>query len=154
MSILSEYKNKVFRTVKLRIRFRDKVLAGIPKGESVLDYFMEARHMSDEAKEEFKQRIKNGELTEEEKEGIKESAWCEFERDENGNLCMWHGNVKAMLREVFVTLGLTQKRPNTSKPKAKDETIKVDVTAWRTCRSPAHRLRARWKTDHESRWLR
>ena len=110
-SVLQKYVDEIYFIVKLKLKFRDKILAGIPKNESVLDYFMNARHMSDPEKEDFVLRVKTGSLSEEEKAEIKETAWCMFEKDKDGNLCLWHGNCKAMLREIFVTLGLTQKAP-------------------------------------------
>lgn len=112
ISILESYTKELFFIVKIRIKFRDLVLAGIPKSQNVLDFFMNARHMSDAEKADFKQRIADGNLTDDEKESIKEVSWCQFEKDAQGNLCLYHGNVKAMLREIFTTFGLTQRRPN------------------------------------------
>lgn len=115
-SVLEQYNNELFYKVRLRIKFRDLVLAGIPKAGKPLDYYMAARHMSDEDKADFQKRLAEGTLTDEEKDAVKEMNWCTFERDRAGNLSIWHGNVKAMMREIFVTFGLTQRRPNTKKP--------------------------------------
>jgi hypothetical protein len=114
-SIFEEELKKLVYTATVRIKFRDAVLAGVPKNEDVLTYFMEARHMSEAEKDDFKKRVMGGTLTEDEKDEIKETGWCVFEPDCDGNLCLWHGNIKAMLREIFVTTGLTQKKPNTKK---------------------------------------
>lgn len=114
-SILAPYNDQLFYKVRLRIKFRDRILGGIPKGGKPLDYFMDAKHMSDAEKEDFKKRISDGLISEDEKTAIKEMSWCQFERDRAGNLCLWHGNIKAMMREIFVTFGLTQRRPNMKK---------------------------------------
>lgn len=114
-SVLSQYKDDLFYRVKLRIKFRDLILAGIPRAEKMLDYFMSERHMSDAERSSLEARISEGKLTEDEKEKIKNISWCKFESDADGNLCLWHGNVKAMLREMFTTLGLTQRQPNKKK---------------------------------------
>lgn len=116
-SILKSYQDDLFFRVKIRIRFRDRILAGIPRAQAMLDYFMKARHMSDAEKEAFQRRVKEGSLTEEDKAQIKDVAWCKFEPDYDGNLCLYHGNVKAMLREMFTTFGLTQRQPNKRDPK-------------------------------------
>lgn len=120
-SVLTEIANKVYIRVKLRIKFRDRVLAGVPKNDQVLDYFMNARHMSDKDKDDLKARIDAGTLSAEEKDEVKNTSWCQFEKNKAGELVLWHGNVKAMLREIFVTLGLTQKRPNLKKKKGETE---------------------------------
>ena len=111
VSVLSSVENKVYFRVRLRLKLRDRILAGIPANDDILDWFMEKRHMSEEAKAEFKARVEGGLLTEDEQEEIKETSKCVFERDRDGDLCVWHGNFKAMLREIFVTLGITQKAP-------------------------------------------
>lgn len=128
VSALQKENDELFFKVRLVIQFRDLVLAGIPKAGNPLDYFMSARHMSDEEKADFKKRIQDGQLSEDEKNQIKEMNWCTFERDHAQNLCMWHGNLKAMMREIFTTFGLTQRRPNTKKPGAKGKKGTTDET--------------------------
>lgn len=110
-SVLEDVAKDLFYVVRLKLEFRDKMLAGIPRNESMLDYFMNAKHMSDAEKADFQKRVETGALSDEEREALKETAWCCFEPDLDGYLTIWHGNLKAMLREVFVTLGLTQKAP-------------------------------------------
>jgi len=110
----------LFNVLTALIVFRDKVLAGIPKAGNPLDYYLASKHMSDEEKSDFTERVTAGSLTDDEKEVIKNLSWCCFEKngdaDSDGRtvdgveaLCLWHGNMKAALREMFTTLGLTQK---------------------------------------------
>ncbi len=121
ISVLEEQAKALYTKVKIRIRFRDRILAGIPKHGDMLDYYMKARHMSDREKDDFKARTEKGELSPEEKEQITSTSWCQFERNAEGHLCLWHGNVKAMLREIFVTLGLTQKKPSLKKAEKEED---------------------------------
>ncbi len=102
------FDHELFTTVNVRIRFRDRVLGGIPKQESPLDYYITQSQMSDAEAKDFRDRVKDGELSDEEKESVKETNWCCFEKDHDGNLCFWHGNVKSMLKEAFAALGLCE----------------------------------------------
>lgn len=101
----------LFSVLTALIVFRDKVLAGIPKAGNPLDYYIASKHMSDEEKADFTERVNDGSLTDDEKTVIKNLSWCCFEKNDDGvgALCLWHGNMKAALREMFTTLGLTQK---------------------------------------------
>ena len=101
---------RLYNKVDVHIRFRDKVLGGLPKGGNPLDFWMELKNMSDDEKVEFKTRLKAGTVSAEELEEIKDASCCVFERDTEKCLVMWHGNLKAALREAFVTLGKTQMR--------------------------------------------
>ena len=114
-SILQKYSDEAFHVRKITIKFRDKILAGIPRNGDTLDFFMNARHMSDKDKQDFELRIKQGEITEEEKAEIKETAWCVFEKDHEEQLTVWCGDFKAMIREIFVCMGLTQRRTSKNK---------------------------------------
>jgi hypothetical protein len=105
--------------VLVRIRFRDKVLAGVPKNGNPLDYYVNSKHMSDEEKADFVERVKQGEVTPEEKEEIKETSCLQFEKDHDGDLCIYHGNIKALLREIFVCTGLSALRAKGAAKKGK-----------------------------------
>ena len=109
MSVLQSEVKDLYCCVQLRLRFRDRIYGGLPKHGDMLDYYTTAKHMSDAEKADFKKRVAAGELTDEEKAEIKETGWCQFEVDNQRRLCIWHGNIKALLREVFSTIGLTQK---------------------------------------------
>ncbi len=111
-SILQEYADKAFISRQITIKFRDKILAGVPASDDMLDYFMNARHMSDKEKADLKSRVQDGKLTDAEKDEIKNMAHCVFEKDSEGQLCVWAANLKAMIREIMVCTGLTQRRPN------------------------------------------
>lgn len=110
-SVLESVEKDVYERVKMKLEFRDKVLAGLPKNVETLDWFLAQKMMSEEDQLEFKERVSAGKLTEEELAQIKSSNWCQFEKDKNGYLCLWHGNFKAMLREMLTTLGFSQKKP-------------------------------------------
>ncbi len=122
--------NDLFQSVDVRIRFRDKILGGIPKQGSPLDYYITQSQMSDADAADFRARIKAGELTDEEKDAIKETNWCCFESDSAGHLCIWHGNIKSMLKEAFVALNLTKKltkKGNLWKDSVKTHGLQVGV---------------------------
>jgi hypothetical protein len=105
--------------VLVRIKFRDKVLSGIPKMGDPLDYYVKSKNMSDADKDDFLRRVKEGDVSDEEKEEIKETSSLQFEKDADGDLCIYHGNIKAMLREIFVCTGLTAIRPKGGAKKEK-----------------------------------
>lgn len=109
MNEINNAKIALFQTLTVLLVFRDKILAGIPKAGNPLDFYMDSKHMSDEAKADFEDRVADGKVTDQEKEVIKSLNWCCFEKQTDNVLCLWHGNIKAGLREIFVTLGLTQK---------------------------------------------
>jgi hypothetical protein len=107
-SVLEADEPKVYDKVNITIQFRDKVLSGIPQNGDMLEYFLRTKFATDAEKEDFTARMKAGTLTQEEQDELKNTNCQQFERDADGNLCIWHGNLKAMLREVFTTLGFTQ----------------------------------------------
>lgn len=109
-SVLQDVEQKVYAKVRVVIQYRDTVLSGIPKNADMLDFFVKKKQMSEAEIADFRARVEKGEMTEEEKATIKNTAWCQFEIDHDGDLVLWHGNVKAMLREIFTTIGLTQKK--------------------------------------------
>ncbi len=111
VSVLDDVSNVIYTRYRVRIRYRDQVLGGVPKSGNSLEWYLNEKFSSDEEKADFKRRVESGALSDDEKAEIREASWNTFERDRNGNLCLWHGNFKACLREVFVTLGLTQKFP-------------------------------------------
>lgn len=127
-SVLQKESDQFFTGVQVHLKFRDRVFAGIPKQGDPLDYFIESKHMSDAQKADFQERIKAGDLPEEEKEAVKETSWCVFEKNPDGNLCLWHNNIKAMLREIFVVQGLTARRPKAGK-KAEGENQAENASA-------------------------
>lgn len=128
VSILESELASLMYSMRVKIQFRDLILAGIPRSGNMLEYFISLKHMSDADKADFEKRIQAGELTDDEKEQLKETSWCCFEKTSDGELCIWHGNVKAMLREIFTTIGLTQRRPKIGK-KADESGGKEDGTA-------------------------
>jgi hypothetical protein len=109
-SVLSDVSKKILTTVKVRIKFVDKIMSGCAKSGSSLDWYVNNKHMSDEEKADFLSRVKDGEMTQEEKDEVKDCSSRVFEHDRAGDLVIWHGNVKAMIRECAVTLGITQKQ--------------------------------------------
>ena len=115
---------EIYEKRQVTIAFEDKILAGCPKKGDMLAFYMEAKHMSDAEKEDFKKRIEDGDLTDEEKEEQKETNWTIFEKDAEGFLVIWHNNVKALLRECATTLGLTQIRYSGNTAKAKPKKAK------------------------------
>lgn len=115
MGVLDDYVAEAFITRKVTIVFKDKLLAGLPARGDALDFWIAQKHMSEEDAKVFKTRIAAGLLTDDEREEITNTSRCIFERDAQGKLVVWHGNVKAMLREVFTTIGLTQKAPGREK---------------------------------------
>lgn len=116
VSVLSDFSEQLYARVKLTLQFREKMLAGLPSNEEMLDYFVKAKQMSDAEKEDFIARIQGGALSEDEKAEMKETSWTVFERDREGHLCVWHNNIKAMLRECMTTLGVfIEKRPSLKK---------------------------------------
>jgi CRISPR/Cas system CSM-associated protein Csm4 (group 5 of RAMP superfamily) len=115
--------DEIYRRAEVRIRFRDKILAGIPKGGNPLDYFLSMKFQSEQEAEDFKKRIASGQLSEDEKEEIKKTAWCIFERDHEGNLCVWHNNIKSCFKEAALSLGLTQKKHIAYKKEDKDSDV-------------------------------
>lgn len=106
----AELGSRIFATATVKIRFKDKILAGVPKNEDVLEFWMSKKMMSDSEKESFRARVKAGEVTEAEEAEIAETNQLVFERTPEGVPCVWHAQVKAMLRECFTCLGYTQKR--------------------------------------------
>jgi len=109
-SILSQLKENFKDRMTVTVEFIDKVYGGIPKCKKSLDYFMQERCMSDEQKKSLEERLSIQGMTDEEKRIAMDLNWNVFEKDLQGNCCLWTGNIKAMLREIFTTLGLTQKR--------------------------------------------
>jgi len=105
--------------VKVRIKFVGRCLAGLPKGGNPLDWYMANKHMSDVEKADFQKRIEEGKVSEEELEDIKATNCLIFEPDHEGNLGLYCGNVKAMMREMFVSMGFTQIRAKTDNASAK-----------------------------------
>jgi hypothetical protein len=110
-SVLSKEAEKMFATATIRLQFRDNVMAGVPRHENMLEYYLNSKHMSDEARADFEGRIKAGKLSDEEKEDIAQMSVCVFERDHEGQLCLWHGNAKACMREMFTTFGKNSIKP-------------------------------------------
>lgn len=100
----SVLKTDLFDAVDVTIRFRDKVLGGIPRHGEPLDYFVAMKQMSDAEAADFRKRVKSGELTDDERTEMKEVNWTQFEADPDGHLCVWHGNIKAMLRDALICL--------------------------------------------------
>jgi hypothetical protein len=123
--------------VVCRIKFTGRLLAGIPKGGNPLDYYITSKHMSDADAESFRQRIAAGEVTEEEKAEMKDTNSLRFEPDRNGKLCIWCGNLKAMLREMFTSLAFTQIRAKTGDDDAKSAGGKQNLQHMiHVCRAP------------------
>jgi hypothetical protein len=113
LSVLDDV--KLFEEYQVSICFLDKVLGGCPAMGDMLEFYMEAKHMSDKEKEEFRERVRDGKLLDNELVSAKESNCCVFERDNEQCLTIWHANVKALLRECAVTLGITQLPPGKRK---------------------------------------
>jgi hypothetical protein len=111
-SIVLEENNRVGITLE----FRDKVLSGIPQSGDMLDYFIKMKQMSDEEKEDFILRIQKGAMTDDEKSEMKETSWTTFEKDREGFCCLWHNNIKAMIREICSVTGtFMKKKANSTK---------------------------------------
>lgn len=108
---------KIFDRVIVGITWADKILAGLPQKGDSLDYFIKLKTMSEAAAEDFRARIKAGTLKEDEKAELEEAACRVFERDHEGFLCIWHGNIKALLRECATTLAYTQLKHSSAKGK-------------------------------------
>jgi hypothetical protein len=126
-SVLSDVSDKILSKVRVRIRFEDKLMSGLAKGGKSLDFYIASKHMSDEAKADFLSRVKAGTITDKEQEEIKDCSSRIFERDRNGDLVIWHGNPKAMIRECAVTLGITQKAYRKRGGKKKGDEIVEDA---------------------------
>jgi hypothetical protein len=110
-SVLLEEEKAERAKVQIVIEIRDLIFAGLPKNRSVLlDYFKEKRLMTDVQAADLEARIADGTLTVAERENIQKSGECVFERDYEKKLCIWHGNFKAMMREICTTLGVFMKK--------------------------------------------
>jgi len=105
--------------VKVKIKFVGRCLAGLPKGGNPLDWYMTNKHMSDAEKADFQKRIEEGKVPQEELEDIKATNCLIFEPDREGNLGLYCGNVKAMMREMFTSMGFTQIRAKTENADSK-----------------------------------
>ena len=115
-SVLEAEENKIYTRVYMEVELRDKLLAGIPQSGDMLDYFLKTKFESQAEKEDFKLRVTNGKLTDDEKDEMKETSCCVFERDKGTrNLCIWHNNIKSMIREVFSVTGMFMAKRASSK---------------------------------------
>jgi CRISPR/Cas system CSM-associated protein Csm4 (group 5 of RAMP superfamily) len=114
-SVLEDVCDTIYTKVDIEVELRDKLLAGIPQSGDMLDYFLKTKFQSQDEKEDFKLRVQKGALTDEEKEEMKETSCCVFEKDHDGDLCIWHGNVKAMIREICSVTGMFMGKRASSK---------------------------------------
>jgi len=120
-SIFEGQPDPFYTEATVGIQWLDMVISGVPAGGKPLDYFINSKFESDEEKADFRARIKAGEATDDEQEAAAVSSMCVFERDYDGDVCIWHNNIKAALRECCTALGLTQLRHSTmTKEQAKD----------------------------------
>ena len=87
------------------IEFIDRIYGGLPMSGKPLEFFIKSKKMSTVEADELKARIQEGRLTPEESKEIDETCATVFERDREGFLCIWHGNLKACMREVLSTTG-------------------------------------------------
>lgn len=110
-SIVLDENNRVGVTLE----FRDKLLSGIPQSGDMLDYFIKMKQMSDSEKEDFILRIQKGAMSDDEKAEMKETSWTTFEKDREGFCCLWHNNIKAMLREICSVTGTFMSKRASSK---------------------------------------
>jgi len=119
-SILTTQRDALLEKRLVRIQFLDKCLAGIPKGGDALEYYISKKFLSDDEKKAFRERVKAGSLSPQEEEEVKQASERVFERDGGGEVdrgvpVLWHGQLKAMLRDVFTCMGLTQRQFKQSK---------------------------------------
>lgn len=116
-SVLQEYSDAMFTKINVTCEARGRILAGVPQHGPMLEYFIKLKQMSKAEEEAFTVRIQDGKLTDEEKTEMEESSCCIFEPEpENKFLSIWHGNIKAMLRECCsVTGSFMSKRSSSAK---------------------------------------
>jgi len=114
-SVLSDIVLDEVNRVRIVLEFRDKLLSGIPQSGDMLDYFIKMKQMSDQEKEDFILRIQKGAMTDDEKAEMKETSWTTFEKDKDGFCCLWHNNIKAMLREICSVTGTFMSKRASSK---------------------------------------
>lgn len=109
-SVLEHIVLEETNAVGITLEFRDKILSGIPQSGDMLDYFIKMKQMSDSEKEDFILRIQKGAMSDDEKAEMKETSWTTFEKDREGFCCLWHNNIKAMLREICSVTGIYMKK--------------------------------------------
>ncbi len=87
------------------IRLRDRINGGVPKNSAVIEKWVKARTGFDDelTKAQTEEALKT------QTEDVAEGMWTGFPRDENG-LFIWTRQIKAMLRESAVLLGITKKK--------------------------------------------
>lgn len=99
-----EFKTKYYTRYTATLQFRDRILGGIPAAAKLIEYWLEKKHMSDQEKEDLKERIKKGDAAED-VEGRKLTSMTAFERNHEGELVIMNCNFKACLRESLSGLG-------------------------------------------------
>lgn len=105
-SVLGHLKASMYHSVDVEIFFKDKILSGIPANDKSLEYYLEQKFATDAEKKDFRERMKAGAITEEEKLERENTNTCVFERGRDGYCCVWHSNLKSMLREGFTCLDI------------------------------------------------
>jgi len=91
----------------VRIRFRDRVLGGIPKAKELLVPWLKSRGIPSDAAKELAEEIEE-EVEAVSAEDIETAAWTTFKRDKEG-IYLEERQVKALLKEAAFVLGLTKK---------------------------------------------
>jgi len=91
----------------VRIRFRGKILGGIPKSKELIEPWLRGRGVPSSAAKELAEEIAS-EVESETLEEQVEAAWTGFKKDEAGPY-IEERQIKALLKEAAFVLGLTKK---------------------------------------------
>jgi len=97
----------VFRKFIIEIRFREKLLGGIPKAKELIVAWLRSRGVPAAAVEELAEEV-GAEVGAVSREELELSTWTTFKRDNDG-VYIEERQVKALLKEAAFVLGLTRK---------------------------------------------
>jgi len=97
----------MYKRYQVELRFRDKILGGIPVAKELIEPWLRARGMEEKAIKEVAEDV--AEAVGAVPAAEVERAWTTFKRDDKG-IYIEERQIKALLREAAFVLRLTQKR--------------------------------------------
>jgi len=97
----------VFRKYRVEIRFRERILGGIPKAKELIVPWLKGRGVPAKAVEELAEEVE-AEVEALPREDLETAVWTTFKRDGDG-VYIEERQIKALLKEAAFVLGLTRK---------------------------------------------